>query len=1139
MTTILDEANANQAKAINPAASVWVSASAGTGKTKVLTDRVLALLLAGTSPHRLLCLTFTKAAAAEMSNRLLATLADWTIMDQPALAQRLTPLLGGAFPNADQLATARQLFARVLDVPGGMHIETIHAFCQSLLRRFPIEAGLSPHFQVMDDADAQEILADIQMQVLARAQDGSDAELSAALQAVTDRIHESRFGDLLSSLTRHRGQISRMLARHGGVDGCIAALCQKLEIDSADSVESILAAASDDGSFDGDGLRRLMRLMLNGLVSDQESAALMEYWLAHPAQRVAGFSSYVQAFLTQKNEPRKKIPTKAIQTQFDRAQEIFQTETTRLLGVLNRLKAAATRDATHSLLVLGQALLSAYDVRKQRLSTLDYDDLIILTRTLLERPGISPWVLFKLDGGIDHVLIDEAQDTNPDQWAVIRALTTDFFAGQSSRELIRTIFAVGDGKQSIYSFQRADPAEFAAMRRYFAHKVVDAEHRWNDVDLYVSFRSGAAVLDAVNAIFAPGSPARNGVAEREETITHWPARLGQGSMVEVWPLVEMRPADPPPAWKPPIERLRADSPSQRLAHLLAERLHAMIGKQDLSSRGRPIRAGDIMILVRRRGAFVDDLIRALKARHIPVAGADRMVLADQIAVMDLLALGQALLQPLDDLTVAALLKSPLVGLTEDQLFQLAWQRTGSLWDALRAHDAVWSRLTRWQLLAQRLSPYDFYATILGAEKGRQRLSARLGPEADDPLDEFLNLALTFQSSHPPSLQGFLHWLASAGIEIKRDLEQGSLDAVRIMTVHGSKGLQAPIVILPDTMQVPKASTDPLLWLDPHIMVWPPRAQDMDAVSRQRKQDQSEAQLQEYHRLLYVAATRAEDHLIICGWKGRKGSTGNWYQDMADHLNPLSAPHHDSLLETHAETDSAVIHRMASVQTETPDRISHLNVDQDLKTSELPPWSRTTPGSDPIPPRPLSPSRPDTSEPVVRSPLAPRIDGISFQRGTLIHRLLQTLPNLAFSQRSQAGIRYLSQAAPNLSASQQVDLMNEVSEIMDFPGFTHIFQPGSLAEIPVAGLIGSRAIAGVVDRLVVTPQEVIIVDYKTNRRPPIDGDPLPPQYIQQMAAYRLALACIYPHHQIRCALIWTDGPRLIEISAQQMDDALVL
>jgi ATP-dependent helicase/nuclease subunit A len=1111
----------------------------------VLTDRVLALLLAGTQPHRLLCLTFTKAAAAEMSNRLLAVLSKWTIETDDNLTAAISPLLRSP-PTEENLQTARQLFARVLDVPGGLHIETIHAFCQSLLKRFPIEAGLSPHFQVMDESDGNELLADCQKQVLTAALTGTDVTLTAALSNVSDRVHEMLFPDLIKALTDNRARIARMIQVYGSVDQAIEALSKCLGLEPNTTVHSVLSIASDHRNFDVIGLRAAVSILQSGKVSDQKIAAGMAAWLSLRTEedRIRLFHDYSAVFLTQQGEVRKRLVTADIAKARPDILALMEVEAHRLEDIRRTLNALETRDASQALLVLGNAFLESYQQRKSRLAILDYDDLIFKARALLERQGISAWVLYKLDGGIDHVLIDEAQDTNPDQWAVIRALTLEFFSGISSRDVLRTVFVVGDAKQSIYSFQRADPAEFFAMRDYFQTKVKEADQTWDQVPLVVSFRSTQAVLDAVNALFAPMAPARIGVAPSDEDITHLPARHGQGGSVEIWPPIDVRPLDSPLPWKPPIERLRADSPSQRLATLMAERMDTMIGKQMLASRGRPIQAGDILVLVRRRGPFVEDLIRALKTRNIAVAGADRMVLTDQIAVMDLLALGAALLTPHDDLTLATVLKSPLIGLDDDALFQVSWQRKGSLWDALRTSETysyIFTKLRKWQQASAHQTPFEFYSAILGAEGGRRSIAQRLGPEAEDPLDEFLNLALAFQNAHPPSLQEFLHWISSSGIEVKRDLEQGSVNAVRIMTVHGSKGLQAPIVFLPDTLQAPKSPSLSVFWFDHsshELMAWVPKADSIDSVSELAKQARTSATLQEYHRLLYVAATRAEDHLIVCGWQTRKPASGTWYESLRTSLQPIATATLDDFLTHHMQTENTELLKLSSPQSEPPDRPW---TGEDRASSLLAPlesWATAFPSSEPSPPRPLSPSKIEGAVSVIRSPLDKTLAHQSYQRGTLIHRLLQSLPDIPNQKRTAAAQRFLAKAAPEWEAGQLVRMIAEVMAVLDNPDFKPLFSQGSLAEVPVAGLIGDRAIAGVVDRLVVTDSDVMIVDYKTNRRPPGADEQIPEQYIRQMAAYRLALACIYPRHKIRCVLLWTDGPKLVELSARQMDDVLV-
>ncbi|CAA7624308.1 double-strand break repair helicase AddA [Magnetospirillum sp. UT-4] len=1145
VAALLDDATRRQRRAADPGASVWVAASAGTGKTKVLTDRVLALLLAGVAPHRILCLTFTKAAAAEMSTRIATRLAEWATAGDSRLAGLLAELVEGE-PDAATLTTARRLFARVLDVPGGMHIETIHAFCQSLLRRFPLEAGLAPHFQVMDDRDAGEMLEAAKEEVLGLARDGADTAVAAALAEVTGRVHETMFPEVMAELAADRGRLKRLFDRTGGIEGVASALRDRMGLEPGATPDTILAAACAETAFAGPALRAAAEALMAGSDTDARRGRTIAAWLADPTGRTAGFAAYAGAYLAQKGTILKTLATKKVAA-IPGVLAALETEAERLLRVTARLKSARVLHATLALLTLGGALLGAYERRKQAAALMDYDDLILAARDLLARPGVAPWVLFKLDGGIDHLLIDEAQDTNPDQWAVVAALAEEFFAGAGARDRVRTVFAVGDVKQSIYSFQRADPRAFEAMRAGFARRVPEAERDWREIPLNLSFRSGQAVIDAVNRVFAPGSPARDGVAG-DEDITHLARRLGQAGLVEVWPPVEPRPLDAPAPWKPPVERIRGDSPQARLAGLLARRIGAMIATERLDSQDRPVRAGDVMVLVRRRGPFVEDLVRALKAEGVAVAGADRMVLTEQMAVMDLMALGNALLLPEDDLTLAAVLKGPLVGLSEDELFRLAWNRgEAGLWETLRrrvgeepAFNRAWETLSGLAALADRLTPHDLFAHVLGPLGGRRALLARLGIDAEDPLDEFMALTLAYERAHAPSLQGFLRWLETGAVEIKRDLEQGGQDAVRIMTVHGSKGLQAPIVILPDTLQAPTRGPK-LLWsgeAEAELPLWPPSADHDDEVCAAARQAHRTAREREYRRLLYVALTRAEDRLIVCGWETRKAApAGCWYNLVRDALSGFAAEAEDPFLAEAGETRGATVLRLACRQQAEPDRRGDA---PDALAAPgalpLPDWTRRAPPPEPAPPKPLAPSRPDGEEPPVRSPLGPDRTR-RFRRGKLIHRLLQILPELPADRRSAAAIAFLRRAGID-DAAECLAIAGEVADVLLAPAFAPLFGPGSRAEVPIIGLIGdSRAVSGQVDRLVVTGTEVLVADYKTNRRPPPGPADIPELYVRQMAAYRLALACIYPRHRVRCALVWTDGPALMEIDSARLDDAL--
>jgi ATP-dependent helicase/nuclease subunit A len=1118
-------ASLSSARLSESTASVWVAASAGTGKTKVLTDRVLTLLLGGSAPQRILCVTFTKAAAAEMSIRLGDRLSEWAIAGDGKLAKDLEALIGAA-PKAEQLDEARRLFARMLDTPGGMRIDTIHAFCQSILRRFPIEAGIAPHFEVMDERSAAEALAQARAEIL---------ELSAlapALAEIAGHVAEGGFATLIDELVRERARLSELL--DDGLDAVLARLRRSLDLAPDDTAAGIVARACvefDDGLV----LAAARALIGSEKPSDRERGADMARWLETPARRIAHFDDYVHCFFTDKGEPRQRLYTKNFGIFESQEAATLDAEAARIAEAVARRRAAALYAATAALSQVGQAVLAAYERHKERRVLLDYDDLILKTRDLLRRPGVAPWVLFKLDGGLDHILIDEAQDTNPEQWQVIAALAEEFFSGEGARDSDRTVFAVGDTKQSIFSFQRADPAAFARMRDHFAARI--PREKWRPRDLDVSFRSVPAVLQAVDAIFARPEAA-DGVVPSGVILRHRPERAGMAGLVELWPPVPPEDGVEESAWDVALDRRRPRSPQARLARAVAAKIAGWIaGGEMLPARGRAVTAGDILVLVRRRNDFLIELVRALKERGVPVAGADRMRLTEQLAVEDLVALGNFLLLPEDELTLATVLKSPLYDFDDDLLYQLAYPRgEHSLWAELRRHAAdhpVFARAER-ELAAllgraDFVPPYELFAQVLGARGGRRAILRRLGPDAADPIDEFLNAALAYERAHGPSLQGFLAWLQAGEAQIKRDLDQSGRDEVRIMTVHGAKGLQAPIVILPDTLQRPK-QLPRVLWAEGGLPLWCGREGGAPIWDRAR-QAAEQRRDQEYRRLLYVALTRAEDRLYLCGWETRQTApAGNWYELVKAGLESLGGE--IELSFDGPDGWSGKGRRLDSPQTVAPKPDDILPA-RPARDEALPAWFRAPPDPEPAPPKPLAPSRPDTPEPPARSPLAG--DGAAlFKRGRLVHRLLQALPDVPSAAREAAARRYLALAVHDLGREERESILAETLAVLERPDFVSLFGPDSKAEVPLVAVLGERAISGQIDRLVVLPDRVLIVDYKTLRPSPRQPAETPVAYLRQLAAYRAAIGAIYPGRAVEAALLWTEGPTLMPVPASLLD-----
>lgn len=1143
----------NQRVAADPSLSAWVAANAGSGKTRVLVDRVTRLLLMGTRPSGILCLTFTKAAAAEMALRLTERLGKWTTLDDAALRVELLDLLGHQVSEADMTA-ARKLFARTLEAPGGLRLQTVHAFCEALLKRFPVEAGVPPGFAVADDPVTKELFAMARDRTLA---DGlTDPDLIPVIRFFAERVDDGRFDKLIKALLGKRRDLGLLLRSHGGAAAATGALYAQLGL-PPDATRAAMIGMHVTAMPLADLRRAIGALMLGGK-NDRKLGEPLAGWLAAEAPAERFEAEWMAGFFTQNGEPRSNLATKKAQESDPACADTLKQEQDRLIVLQQQLNAVAVAEATSMLLRLGERLLDAYAALKTARGLLDYDDLILKSRDLLVEPSQVPWVMFKLDQGIDHILVDEAQDTSPDQWSVVAALAEEFFSGSGARDgLHRTVFAVGDVKQSIYSFQGARPQAFLDMLQDFRRRAEAANEQLRRVELEMSFRSVPAVLQLVDVVFAQDK-AKPGVVEDDRPLHHKAKRAGEAGRIEIWPPFKPDPKAQKEPWDAPLDYVGRKDPRVRLAETIAAQIRGWIDDEDLPALGRRIQPGDVMILVRRRNVFFEAMVQALKNVNVPVAGADRMILAEQVAVQDLLALGAFCLLPEDDLALATVLKGPLFNFTEDDLFALCWRRQQQrLWHELqrRAHERVhWQaacdELRQWLNRADLTPPFAFYGTILGADGGRRRLIARLGSQANEPIDEFLSAALAYEREAAPSLQGFLDWFPRHAGEIKRDLDQGR-NEVRVLTVHGAKGLEAPVVILPDCCDLPQDKEgEGLLWGEapqpprrpvmggPRAaqavpqLYWPMRKDSDIALTAALREARRAEQMEEYRRLLYVALTRARDRLYVCGYLN--GNTvdsgppkGSWYDLIAAGfatLQPqqsIALPWGDEGLRYETFPDQ---------RAETPP--SPAAAERFIQ----PGWLHRPPPPEPSPPRPLSPSRPSKAEPPPLSPAAPdRRAGLA--RGRLIHRLLQTLPDLPETQRVESAARYLAHPMHDLSRQAQAEIAREVLAVLADPAFAPVFAPGAQVEAPLVGRLGEHLVTGQIDRLLVTDTAVLVVDFKTNRPPPKDPEAVDPAYLDQMALYRGLLQAVFPDRPVDAALLWTYAPRLMPLPAALLDRRL--
>lgn len=1152
---IPDAVRATQARASNPAASAFVSANAGSGKTHVLVQRVIRLLLDGVAPEKILCITFTKAAAANMAERVFTTLGHWVTLDDDALDAAIREA-GIAHVGPRLRKSARKLFACALETPGGLKVQTIHALCTRLLQQFPFEANVPARFAVLDDRDQNEMMERANLAVFLEAARNPDSATGRALMTAMASAADVTFKDVVREACLSRDHFMAWTDAAGSAQAAAAQISAALGVAPEDRLEDVERDIVDGPNLPRERWVDIALILDTGSKSDQDQAARLREALVFSG--AAQVDQYLTLFLTDSERtPRKTVVTKKFCDNNPAVGRTLESEARRVLPLIERRRALVARDRTEALLYIATAAAANYRHEKQERGLLDYDDLIDKTLEMLDRVS-SGWVHYKLDRGVDHVLIDEAQDTSPRQWDIVAHIISEFTSGAGARDgLVRTVFAVGDEKQSIFSFQGAAPREFDLRRRALQRKFEGAGLKFDPVSFTYSFRSGPAILHAVDQVFREQDIYRSiHAVDIGNPIHHALADAGP-SQIDLWELAEADDRQDIEGWRAPFDGVAATSPEVKLARRIQAEIKALVGSRAMTgAKGdrRPLRYGDMLVLVRRRGNAFDAVIQALKHAGIPVAGADRLKLTEHIAIIDLMNLADALLLPQDDLALAVALKSPLFGLDDDDLFNIAWDRNGSLRNALsaraasdgRLRDALW-RLEQYERRFASETPFAFYAWLLGGDGGRARILHRLGHEANDALDEFLELALSYERKAPASLQGFMAWLRTADLEVKRDMEI-SRDEVRVMTVHGAKGLEASVVFLVDTTTSP-SDTQRLKLInlsqgngDPHapgVVVWAGRkAEDPPPVVAARAAMIGDTE-DEYRRLLYVAMTRAADRLIVGGCMPGNMRTVRplcWYDLITKGLEG------SDLQLQEIETPAGRVKRYSRVEEAAPSA-APVAAAAPSAPLVLPNWLLTPAQPEASPDSLLRPSDPgDNAAYPVRTAESLTQRACALQRGTLVHRLLQSLPDVAAERRREAALAYLARNADGWTEEERQALADNTLALIADARFAPVFAPGSRAEVSVVGRLerpGGRPalVSGQIDRLVVTETAVLIVDFKTNHAPPTLPEEAPRGYVRQLALYRAVLAKLYPQHVIRAALLWTETAELMEISAPALEAEL--
>jgi ATP-dependent helicase/nuclease subunit A len=1118
----------DQEHASRPQSHVWLSASAGTGKTAVLSSRVLRLLLHDVAPERILCLTFTKAGAAEMAERVHSRLARWVQIDERALFRDLEAL--GEEGGPEMRAKARLLFARVLDATGGgLRIQTIHSFCQSLLAAFPAEAGLVPGFEPLDERGQVEL----SRRALIATIEGAEPEVLAAIEMLALRLGEE--GTL--------AYLARCVPAHAALenipDDIEGALLDFLDLPTGD-IEVEISGRCADLVFPVASLRQVAAANAAwNTKSGLDCADVIARWISVGEQgRVAALEELLGVLLTKDGEVKNRSRDKLLDAApgyVELASECGQA----IKAMLDLRRQVAFAKVAAQGLVAGRAYARAYAQAKRQAGAVDFDDLIGRASALLTQPGMADWIRYKLDQRVDHILVDEAQDTNDPQWEIVDAVVQEYFEVELEplRALVRTLFVVGDTKQAIFGFQGTSPEAFVNALRHFRGRAERADQPFAELPLALSFRSMPAVLDVVDAVLDEIGPAQFGLdaaAARHES-----ARLHPGRVLILPPTTLI-------AAEEDEESEADDSPTEgeedwlsdhqrRHAEKIARLVKDMIGKP-LATKGRDARPGDVLILLRSRGALSRLIVARLYEAGVPVAGVDRLRLQAPLAVRDLLAALRFAVQPEDDLNLANLLVSPLIGWSQDDLMARAIRPAGrSLWSHLRETLAPELQAPLRGLLASAdfTTPYRYLEAILsGAMDGRRKLIARLGEEARDAIDELINAALGFEADDHPSLQRFIDWFDRGDADIKRELGEGG-DLVRVMTVHGAKGLEAPIVILGDatsdpTMKPRAEAVDLPVGAARLPLVRPGKGEAAEKIEAAMTKA-AELDMQEHWRLLYVALTRAEEHLIVTGALGSRAKgvppEQSWYQAVDRAMRRLGAE--PLMLDDWGEARHWLGPVGLSPAQPVPKREA-----AGTPAADLPDWLHAPAPAEARPPRPLAPSA--AVEDDVPNPPPDAAMRVAAERGRLLHALFERLPDLAPAERAAAADRWLAGAGGLDDPEARRALIAHVAAVLDDPVHVALFGPDALAEAPVAAVVEGQVIAGTVDRLLVTPEAVHIVDFKTGRRIPATADELPLAHVRQMAAYAAALGAIFPGRAIRASLLYTAGPRLIDVAHALLD-----
>ncbi|MBL0848755.1 MAG: double-strand break repair helicase AddA [Candidatus Liberibacter ctenarytainae] len=1152
-----------QLLASDPTGSAWVSANAGSGKTHILVQRVLRLLLADVNPSTILCLTHTKAATAEMSHRVIEIITEWSHLSDENLSSELMKIQDKK-PNVIDLSKARHLLVKILETPGGIKVQTIHSFCEAIIRQFPLEANITGHSCVLEEDQAKKMIEAAQKEMLSSIMIGTDVKLKQAFTEL-DISSEEELESLVAQIINNRNALHQFSADSTRYGGEKALLKKRLGISPDENYDIIYSDLWPLSDCTEEDIKKYIALSrADNQITFVKKADILEN-ITKTHSREDRFNLLSGFFLTQKLTPQKRIIAQSVIKKSPDLKEKIVKSQEKFIQVLERLNTYNILQKTLALLTLAQDLNTRYEELKKKYSFLDFNDLIVYTHNLLKKNDVNAWIRYKLDQEINHILIDEVQDTSLIQWDIIRFLTEDFFVGKNAHENPRTLFAVGDEKQSIFSFHGADPSRFFHERKINQQRITNAGQKFSIIQLPLSFRSTADILTAVDKVFSIPENSK-GLSEDNNPILHRSNRIGHAGSVLLWEQVHSQEIPVQEDWISNFDSPPQESSSYILARRIAQTISDMIGSTSIIRNGKKrfVCAEDILILVHRRkdNPFIEYLTRFLKKNHkISVSGRDRFTLTDNIAIKDLMALGLFMLSQEDDLSLAALLKSPIFNLSEDDLFMVCSKRekTETVYASIKrlASDGILKfrhiaeYIQELIVISQSHSPYDFFSLILGAKNARKQFVSRFGAEVIDVLDEFLRFALKNEQIGSATLQEFISELELYPPTIHRKPSLHHSE-VRIMTVHSAKGLESPVVFLIDngseafsSKHLKKMYMVPSSGNEPGAPIWIPKKESYNRHVSQFLDGLKIYAQEEYHRLLYVAMTRASDRLIICNCANNSTTTTKktWYNMV---YNAFQGDERvtEIKLKTSKNTDewTAFEWRVPCNENIDIEDITEESLKPQLASEEKIPKELFLPLQNKIEKPPLlTPSMLNTQyEAELISPLADKdpSDALAIKRGHIIHRLLQTVFALPLEQKIPYVMSWCKKHAQLWSTQEHDNLLLSIKNIVNHPIISTAMSCDHYEEVSISGKIHfaqrSISVSGRIDQISISQENVFILEYKTHRHIPQEIENIPLSHVTQLAMYREILKRSYPQKAFICLLIYVLKPQIFIIPQYFLD-----